>query len=162
VHLYSTLRTARHSLTTVFVCTLCRAVVHQVQKLAYSSGATVFGIGRVGTSKLTFVQMRELAANQMRSHREDFEPFLNGDGKDGQADSFETYCDKVASPIAAEWGGQLELQALSAALQRPIWVYDALQPTVTMGEGGSEPIRLSFHRHFYSLGEHYNSVVTKS
>ena len=94
----------------------------------------------------------------MRSHKEDFEPFINIEESAG---SFDDYCDRVASPVAAVWGGQLELRALSAVLRRPIWVYDALQPTVRMGEGDGEPIRLSFHRHFYSLGEHYNSVIAK-
>ncbi len=79
--------------------------------------------------------------------------------------SFEEYCDKVSSPILAEWGGQVELLALSAALRRRICIYDALQPMIVMdslniGESDTEvlPLRLSFHRHFYSLGEHYNSV----
>lgn len=115
------------------------------------------------STELTFVHLRQLAAEYMLRHREEFEPFMNSADDGGDALSFEEYCEKVASPVAAMWGGQLELRALSAVLDRPIWVYDALQPTIRMGNESllGEPIRLAFHRHFYSLGEHYNSVVKK-
>ena len=97
----------------------------------------------------------------MRSHRDGYEPFLDTSSSAEEHISFDDYCDSVSSSIKAEWGGQLEIRALSEALRWPIWVYDAMQPTVRMGEGDKEPIRVSFHRHFYSLGEHYNAVVAK-
>ena len=31
---------------------------------------------------------------------------------------------------------------------------------VVLGRAGGEELRLAFHRHYYSLGEHYNSVVS--
>jgi OTU domain-containing protein 6 len=35
-------------------------------------------------------------------------------------------------------------------------------PTVKMGEDfAGEPLRVSYHRHAYGLGEHYNSLLPK-
>ena len=65
-------------------------------------------------------------------------------------------------------GGQVEINALCSVLQRRIWIYgaDASMPILKMGEDCAQntgvidvPIRVSFHRHYYTLGEHYNSVV---
>ena len=72
---------------------------------------------------------------------------------------YANYCDKVEK--TAEWGGQVELQALTHALKTPIIVYSATQAPVTMeGDGfAGEPLRLAFHQHYYSMGEHYNSVA---
>jgi OTU domain-containing protein 6 len=68
----------------------------------------------------------------------------------------------------AEWGGQLELKALSNSLETCITVYEASSaPVLRMGEeyldGSSAlpPIRLSYHKHYFALGEHYNAVVPK-
>lgn len=66
---------------------------------------------------------------------------------------------------SADWGGHVELRALSLALKRPIIVYSAqtVEPLqIHVDEyGDKEPIRLSYHLHYYSLGEHYNCVVVK-
>lgn len=62
------------------------------------------------------------------------------------------------------WGGEIELRALSNALNVPIIVYCADAPEVILKPSGSEidssePIvRLTFHRHYFGLGEHYNAV----
>jgi len=48
------------------------------------------------------------------------------------------------------------------AYQRPIRVFAAEQPVYTMGESDypeEAALLLSYHRQFYALGEHYNSVV---
>lgn len=66
---------------------------------------------------------------------------------------------------SAEWGGHLELRALSMALKRPVWIYSAtqLKPMVIETEEVDhvEPIRVSYHKHYYALGEHYNEVVER-
>ena len=63
-------------------------------------------------------------------------------------------------------GGQVEIQALCSILHRQIWIYssDINNPIVKMGEDIQRdvidpPIRVTYHRQYYSLGEHYNSVV---
>jgi OTU domain-containing protein 6 len=97
-------------------------------------------------------------------HSDDFANFI--DYTDDVPD-FDTYVARIRS--SADWGGHLELRVLALALQRPIIVYQAQadEPLVIDGEGqfssgnSSEnpPIRLSFHRQYYALGEHYNQVV---
>lgn len=72
---------------------------------------------------------------------------------------------------SAEWGGHLELRALRMALGRPILIYSVQNgekplsvdndDDVSGNNDGNdmEPIRLSYHLHYYALGEHYNQVV---
>lgn len=92
------------------------------------------------------------------------------------------YCQRLSSTSA--WGGHPELRALASTLGVPIMVYQAegdawrLAPDNEEGEGdamvkgggglkrrgddGEGVLRLSFHRHYYALGEHYNSVISSS
>jgi len=65
--------------------------------------------------------------------------------------------------VCAEWGGHLELQAISKALGVCIEVYSADQesprkPLKIGEENEGAPLRISYHLHAYGLGEHYNSV----
>jgi len=106
--------------------------------------------------------MRLLAANYMRTYREEFEPFLGLD-ESNTNDDYEAYCNKVESSVLAEWGGQLEIRALSCALNKKILIYDAQAPVLTISNNDNNDddiIRLTYHRHYFSLGEHYNSVVS--
>ena len=104
----------------------------------------------------------------------------DGGGVDHPA-TFEEYVHNVRS--SSVWGGQLELRALSEGLKRPIVVFSAESPPLIMGAEYLAPTRiqdcgvsgggnsddddwdvnsallLSFHRHYYALGEHYNSVI---
>ena len=107
--------------------------------------------------------LREIAARYIQTHAEEFCPFL---GLEPTDPAFEAYCDKVASETQAEWGGQLEVTALAAALQMPIHVYSADAPIlVTNGFTAAEsttavPLKITYHRHYFALGEHYNSVTS--
>ncbi|XP_050364536.1 OVARIAN TUMOR DOMAIN-containing deubiquitinating enzyme 5 [Argentina anserina] len=137
---------------------LYRAIQDQ---LAYHSG---------GSSPYTYQDLREMVATYMRKHAPDFLPFFlsdnqyDGDSDESLAERFETYCKLVESTAA--WGGQLELGALTHCLKKPIMVYSGSFPDVEMGkEYKSESanvsglIMLSYHKHAFGLGEHYNSVV---
>jgi OTU domain-containing protein 6 len=108
-----------------------------------------------------------LCADQLQEHEADFAPFCayNDDIPD-----YVTYVDRVRS--SADWGGHLELRALSMALHRPVMVYSAAQQSalviaeeVSSQQAGDtvhdNPIRLSYHLNYYSLGEHYNRVVAR-
>lgn len=104
-------------------------------------------------------ELRSCTAQHMRSHADDFLPFLTnantGDMYTGE--EFEKYCNDVEHTAA--WGGQLELQALTQVLQLPIEVIQADSSTIKIGEEyNSTPIILVYMRHAYGLGEHYNSV----
>ncbi|KAJ1668545.1 OTU protein [Coemansia sp. RSA 1646] len=108
----------------------------------------------------THLDIRSRAAEYMRANRDDFLPFMTHDSGDmfSEAD-FADHCDRVEN--TADWGGQHEITALSHALQLPVHIYQTGAPLLRIGEeayGTKEPIRLSYHRHAYGLGEHYNSL----
>lgn len=122
-----------------------------------------------GTTQYSLQELRQMAAKYMREHAADFLPFFLSEGKaeagPDPLESFERYCEEIESTAA--WGGQLELGALTHCLKKHIVVYSGSFPDVEMGKeytkklepGGDPSIRLSYHRHAYGLGEHYNSVV---
>lgn len=104
-------------------------------------------------------ELRAQTAQYIRSHADDFLPFLTdpNTGDMYTADEFEKYCNDVADTAA--WGGQLELKALSQVLQLPIEVIQAESLSIIIGEEYDRPpITLIYMRHAYGLGEHYNSV----
>lgn len=104
-------------------------------------------------------ELRSRTAEHMRSHADDFLPFLTNPNTGAMytTDEFEKYCSDVEHTAA--WGGQLELQALTQVLRLPIEVIQAESPTIKIGEEyDSEPITLVYMRHAYGLGEHYNTV----
>ncbi|XP_036826698.1 deubiquitinase OTUD6B isoform X2 [Oncorhynchus mykiss] len=108
---------------------------------------------------LTLKDLRAQTAQHMRSHTDDFLPFLTNTntGDMYTPDEFDKYCSDVADTAA--WGGQLELRALTQVLQRPIEVLQADSPAIMIGEEfDKSPITLIYMRHAYRLGEHYNSV----
>ncbi|XP_060680404.1 deubiquitinase OTUD6B [Hemiscyllium ocellatum] len=110
-------------------------------------------------SLLTLADLRTQAAEYMRSHADDFLPFLTNcnTGDVYTPEEFEKYCDEVANTAA--WGGQLELRALSHILKMPMEVIQADSTPITVGEEyGKKSIILVYMRHAYGLGEHYNSV----
>jgi len=118
---------------------LYRAVAHQLQLRNASS--------------CDYLACRSTAAAYMRSHPADFEPFIEGS-------SLSTYAQQVES--SNEWGGHLEISALSHANKCTIVVFSAMVPVVVVGEeysGNGPRLELSYHKHYYGLGEHYNSLV---
>ncbi|KAJ2699295.1 OTU protein [Coemansia sp. IMI 203386] len=111
-------------------------------------------------SSSSFQDMRCLAAQYMRQHRDDFMPFMVTDCGDMFTDAdFERYCDRIES--TADWGGHQEITALSHALQTPVFVYQTGMSALRIGDdlySSKAPVNLSYHRHAYGLGEHYNSL----
>lgn len=115
-----------------------------------------------GSSLLGHEALRAQAADYMRSHEKEFAPFVLPEVAEGDDvhEQYQRYCDSMAS--SAVWGGQAELGALAHVLQRRIDVFSVGMPTVAMGEEYADngpPLRVSYQRHAYELGEHYNSVV---
>ncbi|CAM8897061.1 unnamed protein product [Rhodiola kirilowii] len=123
-----------------------------------------------GSSPYTFQELREMVAAYMRKHASDFRPFflseneVKDDSESSVAEKIEAYCKEVET--TAVWGGQLELGALTHCLKKHIKIFSGSFPNVEMGKeykpkeavSGSS-ILLSYHRHAFGLGEHYNSVV---
>jgi OTU domain-containing protein 6 len=137
---------------------LYRSVAHQLKQ----HGVTLPSIAAtVGTAAPPHVVLRALAAAHMRSHADDFSPFLEvGDGESASV-VLERRCVEIESTAA--WGGHLEVQALASALMHPITVVNADGPSTALGaewaRKGKVPLTLVFHRHLLALGEHYNSCV---
>jgi len=131
---------------------LYRAVAEQLNRSSDQSGG-----------KKDYGDMRRLCAEALSSNQEEYAPFAE---LDDVISTFDGYIEKVRS--SSEWGGHLELRALAVELKRTIVVYSADAPPLEIiGSGGSKEeggeedvIRLSFHRNYYALGEHYNCVVS--
>ena len=139
---------------------LYRAIADQLDLVGHTE------IGK----KLDYKALRIKAAKYMRENSADFLPFLDLEGDGGIDAQYTKYCGNVEGVKGGEvvWGGQMEVQALCKALMLDIHIYDALAPVVVMegseeeGEGAKGPLKLTYHRHYFSLGEHYNSVQIKS
>lgn len=128
-----------------------------------------------GSPPYNFQKLREMVASYMRANASEFLPFFSsenvveGETEDSLKERFENYCREVESTAA--WGGQLELGALTHCLKKHIMIFSGSFPDVEMGKEykseeenvpSSSSIMLSYHRHAFGLGEHYNSVVPKS
>lgn len=106
----------------------------------------------------SFAQLRKMAADYILENQDDFLPFLvDENGELLKADDLDNYCNKVA--YGTVWGGNNELQALSQVLECQIHVVQASSSVVKLGENhDSDVLTISYHRHAYGLGEHYNSL----
>ncbi|XP_049870303.1 deubiquitinase OTUD6B [Pectinophora gossypiella] len=111
----------------------------------------------------TVDELRKNVAMYIRSHKDDFIPFMSHPDTSEMLDDgqFEEYCDKITGTKV--WGGQLEIRALSNSLKCPISVIQATGPdSIEQGmEFDGPPLIITYHRHMYSLGEHYNSTCAK-
>ena len=85
--------------------------------------------------------------NFVEENREFYEPFMDED------ESFDAYLSRLRKD--GEWGGQIELQALSLCLKINIIVHQLDQPRweILNHPREAKAIHLSYHD-----GEHYNSV----
>lgn len=106
-------------------------------------------------------ELRKITADFMRKNKDDFLPFMCNEFDESEVvseEQFESYCKDVA--LTKLWGGQLELKALSNIFKCPIKVIQAAGPPTLQGESFKGPeLILTYHRHLYRLGEHYNSTV---
>ncbi|GAA5959273.1 hypothetical protein JCM3765_005129 [Sporobolomyces pararoseus] len=112
--------------------------------------------------KQDYQSTRTHAANYLRSHADDFLPFLVSDADPDMPMSpaeYSRYCDTVEK--TAEWGGEPEIRALSLHYQSPIYVVQSgTTEPVAHGEDlpAERAMLISYHRKQYGLGEHYNSL----
>ncbi len=103
--------------------------------------------------------LRSAAASEMRANADEYAPFLTED--------LNAYAARIEGPTH-EWGGHLELRALSEVLRCTIVVHSANEPPLrvepTVGPSGRPTgqvpeLHISYHQKQYMLGEHYNSVI---
>ena len=134
---------------------LYRAIARQMEHLG----------GGKNSGDYDYVVMRKICSEEFMNKREEYEPFA--DLEEMNVSSFEEYVEKVRQ--SSEWGGHLELKALAFSLKKTIVVYSTEGALEIKGDSDvpgdrSEDdgvIRLSFHRNYYALGEHYISVIAK-
>ncbi|GAB1599575.1 Hypothetical predicted protein [Argonauta hians] len=103
--------------------------------------------------------LRCKTANYMLCHEDDFLPFMTNNNADSPCthEQYQKICKDIATTPA--WGGQIEIMALSHVLQVPIKVIQAEGEPVKVGQDyNNEELILTYHRHAFGLGEHYNSV----
>ncbi|KAL8906759.1 MAG: hypothetical protein Q9207_001814 [Kuettlingeria erythrocarpa] len=95
---------------------------------------------------------RVVAAAYIKHHPSDFEPFLE--------EPLEDYLLKIR--YTGEWGGHLELLALAKAYNVNIHVLQGnghVEKVLSGTDGDTQPVLwLSYYRHNFGLGEHYNSL----
>jgi OTU domain-containing protein 6 len=114
--------------------------------------------------------LRSTAASFIKSNKEDFEPFLHVDGYSAAKD-IESYCQEIEE--TALWGGEMEITALSRALNVSVEIYSnrCVAPMVIEPNSGGEEkakernervVRLAYYEHLYGLGQHYNSVFRQN
>ena len=122
-----------------------------------SNGDCLFaGIAHQLKNGLNVPDLRKMVAETLLSNKDDYQPFLSLEDE-----GFKDYCEKMAS--TPKWGGQVEITALSKSLKTPIEVIQADGPLVEVGKdehADKSPIILTYHRHYFGLGEHYNSVTS--
>ena len=98
--------------------------------------------------------LRQAAAQYVLKHENTFAPFL---ALEDNPEPFVEYCKRMET--SSDWGGQIELQALSEILKCKIEIFSATSPKLVIGNESFQPtIRLSYHQRYYALGNHYNSL----
>ena len=109
---------------------------------------------------MTVADLRQQCADYMRQNADDFAPFIAAD-EHSKATNLAEYTDEIEK--TAIWGGELEIQALAKVWSVQVVLYSAEAQTVKINvENETLPVlQFAFHRHMYSLGSHYNSVVHK-
>lgn len=112
----------------------------------------------INESEPLHMALRRLAAKTIRLHKSHFQLFLPDT-------DVESYCDAITGCENIVWGGHLEIAALSEYLGRAIIVHSAegepieILPLKSNHAGGKErDLHISYHKHYYGLGEHYNSL----
>ncbi|RKP13972.1 hypothetical protein BJ684DRAFT_19584 [Piptocephalis cylindrospora] len=113
--------------------------------------------------KMSYQEIRGKVAMYMREHKDDFLPFITSETGDLLDDAgFEAYCDALAN--TAVWGGEPEILAISKVYATPVHIIQMGAPALVMGaeekrpDGKKDPMIITYHKHMYGLGAHYNSL----
>lgn len=111
---------------------------------------------------MSISDLRGITADYILANKDDLINYMTNSSGDCLNDKeFSDYIEAVRNTRA--WGGQIEIQALSNSLKCPI---EVIQATGSIIQGEDQfkkvkPLILTYHRHMYSLGEHYNSARPK-
>ncbi|EXJ89896.1 hypothetical protein A1O3_02963 [Capronia epimyces CBS 606.96] len=110
-------------------------------------------VSKSGPHKEPYRNVRFAATEFMATHPDDFAPFLE--------EPLDDYVKTMRN--TAEWGGQLELQAIARAYDVDINVLQADGRVEKISSGSaakedSQEVWLAYYRHSFGLGEHYNAL----
>lgn len=105
-----------------------------------------------------FQELRNLVSDHMKKNMDEYLPYVYAEDDDGMLtpEKYEEYCDKIKLPTT--WGGQLELKVISDILGVSIEVVQGDNPDILIGDSRGEKLTVTYHRHLYGSGEHYNST----
>jgi len=94
-----------------------------------------------------YKEYREKCINYMIDHKDEFAPFIEDD------ESFDDYILRMSK--SGEWGGNLEIYAMSKILQANFYIYIYEQPMYVVNnfDKPKKNIKLTYHD-----GKHYNSL----
>ncbi|XP_050101435.1 deubiquitinase OTUD6B [Anopheles aquasalis] len=113
-----------------------------------------------GIGSYSVADLRSLAADYIEENKDSLICYMSHPDTGDMLDSagFDKYCHQVRSTKA--WGGEIEIKALSSSLKCPIEIVQATGPSTIHGqnEDNAKKLILTYHRHMYRLGEHYNST----
>ena len=118
---------------------------------ACAHGLDADEVKKSGPYSPPYQNVRYAAANFISQHPDDFEPFLE--------EPLPLYVKKIKE--TAEWGGQLELQAIARAYHIDINVLQAdgrVEQIQSGDKGKGYDVWLAYYRHSFGLGEHYNAL----
>lgn len=127
---------------------LYNAIIHQLQILDEI------------TKPFDIKELRTLTSDYIREHKDDFMPFMiDFECEDVVIDDrrFIQYCDDIKNKVV--WAGQLEIKAISNILRRPIRIIQAENEVKLGSDCPNRELIITYHKHLYRLGEHYNSTV---
>ncbi|KAK2195252.1 bifunctional OTU domain/Papain-like cysteine peptidase superfamily [Babesia duncani] len=131
---------------------LFRAIQHQLKHVHECTDDP-------GVPLLDHESLRKMSVQCLLKNRSMYEVFVvNSEDSCTDEDAYMAYCKKMAKE--GEWGGDIEIKALSQELCCSIAVYtDQPQPIVYGNENCKFTLNISFHKHAYAIGGHYNSLV---
>jgi OTU domain-containing protein 6 len=118
---------------------------------ACAMGLDPHEVKKLGPHSPPYQNVRYAAADFINNHPDDFAPFLE--------EPLDEYVKKIKD--TAEWGGQLELQAIARSYKINIRVLQAdgrVENIDSEGEAKGEDVWLAYYRHSFGLGEHYNAL----
>lgn len=118
--------------------------------------AIAYSLAKIGLSEYNdakaYIDLRKRAADELRSNPSKYMSFSTCE----TPEEFEAHCERVEK--SSDWGDDLELVALSNALEYSFNVYRADQDPIKRGEFPNS-LDLAFLAFYTTSGGHYNSVI---
>lgn len=111
-------------------------------------------VKKSGPFSPAYQNVRYTAADFISKHPDDFAAFLE--------EPLDQYTKKIKD--TAEWGGQLELQAIARAYNADVHVLQSdgrvekIESDAADSAGKGKDVWLAYYRHSFGLGEHYNAL----